>query len=74
MTKENTERRSDALWSDKEAYSFIDDLFKNEAFLSVAQERVQNHGTPVCLSKYEKNFDSIMERWASSPPKLTNLG
>ena len=63
-------RCPDALWSDEDAYAYIDELFENENFLSTAQERMQNHGSPVDLKKFESNFREIILRWSVNPPKL----
>ena len=65
---QNAEQRLDALWSDDEAYSYIEALFNNEDFVSVAQEKVLNHGDPIDVREFENNFGNIMERWSKKLP------
>jgi hypothetical protein len=55
--------KPDALWNDEKAYEHIDNLFKNKNFLSVAQKRIENHGTPISMEKWSENFNKIMARW-----------
>jgi hypothetical protein len=74
MSDNKGETRPDAPWDDEKAYAYIGRLFKSPEFLSVAQDRIGNHGDPFDLEKFSANFDNLMKRWNDKFPLQKTAG
>ncbi|MDR2603977.1 MAG: hypothetical protein LBC55_01300 [Desulfovibrio sp.] len=59
-----SETRIDAPWDDEKAFAYIERLFNNPKFLSVAQEKIHNQGEPISFEKMSENFTRIMASWS----------